>query len=57
MIPLSEVSSVEKAWTKAYGKVPLAPNTLVVRTHTGAEHRLVLNRRGAWLEAIESRRG
>ena len=55
-IPLSEIVGVEKVWTKFLGALPLAPNSLAVRTREGAEHRLVLSRRGAWREAIESQR-
>ncbi len=56
VIPLDEVQSVEKVWTKFLGVVPLAPNSLAVTTHGGAEHRLALSKRGTWLEAIESQR-
>lgn len=56
VIALEEVESIEKAWTKFAGVLPLAPNSLAVVTRGGAEHRLALSKRGAWLEAIESQR-
>ncbi|MDQ3721013.1 MAG: GRAM domain-containing protein [Actinomycetota bacterium] len=53
VLGLDEIESVEKAWTKFLGVVPLAPNSLAVRTRGGSEHRLVLPRRADWLEALQ----
>ena len=56
VIPLDELVGLEKVWTKFLGVLPLAPNSLALQTRSGAEHRLVLSKRDAWLEAIESQR-
>ena len=56
VIPLDEVVGVGKGWTKFLGVLPLAPNSLVVGTRGGADHRLVVTKRSAWLEAIENQR-
>jgi len=52
-IPLHAVRSVEPCWTKFLGFLPLAPNSLAVRTDQG-EHRLVLFGRTSWATAIRS---
>ncbi len=51
-IPLGEIATVTKCWTKFLNVIPLAPNSLAVVTSQGQEHRLVLFGRGAWLAAI-----
>jgi hypothetical protein len=46
------------AWTKLFGVIPVAPNTLSVQiADGGAEHNLVLKGRGAWMEAIQDAKG
>ena len=52
-IPLSDIRQVEPCWTRFLGFVPVAPNSLSVRTPQG-EHRFVLNGRSDWAAAITS---
>lgn len=51
-IPLSAVRSVQPCWTRFLGVLPLAPNSLAVRTDQ-AEHRFVLFDRSIWAQAIQ----
>ena len=52
VIPLADITTVTKCWTKFLNVVPLLPNSLAVATRQGQEYRLVVFRRGAWLAAI-----
>lgn len=54
-IELADVTGTAKAWTKFVGLIPLAPNTLVVRTRDG-EHRIVVSERDQWIDAIDAQR-
>ena len=54
LIPLGEISSVTKCWTKFLNIIPLMPNSLAVTTTLGHEHRLVLFGRDTWASAITS---
>lgn len=51
-IPLGDIASVAKCWTKFLNLIPLTPNSLAVTTTQGQEHRLVLFGRDAWASAI-----
>jgi hypothetical protein len=55
--PLGAIEEMRPAWTKLFGVIPLAPNTLSVRTTDGAEHNLVVRGRNSWMEAIETAKG
>jgi len=54
LIPLGDISSVTKCWTKFLNLIPLMPNSLAVTTTQGQEHRLVLFGRDTWASAITS---
>lgn len=56
-IPVGEISSVTKCWTKFLNLIPLAPNSLAVRTNRGQEYRFVLFGRESWITAIKSAGG
>lgn len=51
-IPLRDISSVAKCWTKFLNLVPLVPNSLAVTTAQGQTHRLVVVGREEWASAI-----
>jgi hypothetical protein len=53
-IPIDSVIGVRRAWTKLFGVIPLAPNSVVVTLSEGSEHSFVLARRQSWLDAIGS---
>ncbi len=53
-IPLGVIDSVVKCWTKFLNIIPLAPNSLLVTTAQGQEHRLVLFGRDVWVSEIAS---
>jgi hypothetical protein len=57
VIPIEEVSTVEKCWTKVLKFIPLTPNTVIVRTSAGEEYRFVLFGREVWASAIGDARG
>lgn len=50
-IPLSAIRSTSPCWTRFLGLIPLAPNSLAVRTDN-SEHRFVLFGRSQWAQAI-----
>lgn len=52
-VPLHEVRSVARCWTRLFGLLPLVPNSISVRTDR-AEHRFVVFGRAGWVEAIRS---
>jgi len=54
LIPLGDISSITKCWTKLLNLIPLMPNSLAVTTTQGREHRFVLFGRDAWASAITS---
>jgi hypothetical protein len=56
-IPLTDITGVEKTWTKFLGAIPIAPNSIVIRTGSGDEYRVVVNGRNQWIEAINAQRG
>jgi hypothetical protein len=51
-IPLADVAEVRKAWTKFLGAIPIAPNSIAVRTSDGSEQRIVVTKRDEWIAAI-----
>jgi hypothetical protein len=51
-IPLGDISSVARCWTKFLNLIPVLPNSLAVTTTQGEEYRFVLFGRDAWEEAI-----
>ena len=53
-IPLSDVADMRKVWTKFLGAIPIAPNSIALTTTGGQEHRIVCNKRDAWIEAVRS---
>ena len=54
-IALDEITAVEKGWSKLFGILPLAPNT--IRLCTGrAEYRLTLFGRQQWFRSLEQAR-
>lgn len=52
-IELANVTGTETCWTKFLGLVPIAPNSLAVRTEGGEDYRFVLWGRDSWITAIE----
>ncbi|CAN5588822.1 hypothetical protein BH20ACT18_BH20ACT18_12170 [soil metagenome] len=56
VIDLRTITGVTKGWTKFLNVLPLAPNTIVVTTSDGAEHRVVCSKRGDWMTAIDQQR-
>jgi hypothetical protein len=56
-VPLASVREVRACWTRFLGVVPIADNSVVVRTWDGAEHRFVVFDRGLWIEAIRAHAG
>ncbi len=54
-IPLADIAGVEKTWTKFLGLIPLTPNSILVRTTGGEEHRIVCGKRDEWIAAIAPR--
>jgi hypothetical protein len=56
-IPLAEVAEMRKAWTRFLNLIPIAPNTIAVRTTRGEEHRIVCSKRDEWIAAVEQQRG
>jgi hypothetical protein len=55
-IPLTDILSVTKCWTRFFNLIPITPNSLAVKTVQGHEHRLVLFGRDAWASAITNAR-
>ena len=53
-IDMSDVVTVDKCWTKFLNKIPLAPNSLAVRTNAGDDYKFVLNRRTVWATEIQN---
>jgi hypothetical protein len=53
-IELSNVASANPCWTRFFGLIPLAPNSLAVTTKDGREYRFVLFKRAAWRSDIEA---
>ena len=53
-IPLSDVADMRKVWTKSLGAIPIATNSIAQTTAGGQEHRIVCNKRDAWIEAVRS---
>jgi GRAM domain len=56
-IPLSDILSIAKCWTKFLNLIPVLPNSLAVTTNQGQEYRFVLFGRDAWEEAISGAKG
>lgn len=56
-IERSKIQNCKKCWTKFLNLIPLAPNSLAVRTIDGEEYRFVLYKRKTWIKEIESMRG
>lgn len=52
-VPLSEIMTVEPAWTKFLKVIPLVPNSLSVRLRDESEVRFVLTKRQEWKDQIE----
>ena len=52
-IPLADIREITPCWTKFMGLIPLAPNSLAVRSDSG-EHRFVVHGRRAWAAAIHA---
>jgi hypothetical protein len=55
-IPLTDILSVTKCWTKFLNLIPVTPNSLAVKTTQEQEHRFVLFGRDAWAFAITNAR-
>lgn len=55
-IALDDIADVQAATTKAFGFIPIAANALLVSTRSGASHRILVDKRGQWLKAIEAAR-
>ena len=51
-IPLAEISSIDLCWTKFLNRIPVFPNSLLVRTKAGEELKFVLPNRKAWKSEI-----
>ncbi len=52
-MPLAELHCVRPCWTLLFGKLPIAPNGLLVEDGQGVEYRFVVHQRHRWVEAIE----
>jgi hypothetical protein len=52
-VPLQEIQSTEKCWTKFLGCIPLIPNSLAVSTKDGSVYKFVLYGRGSWAVALD----
>lgn len=55
-IPIRGISEMRKAWTRFLGAMPIAPTTMVVIDHEGAEHEFVVRGRPEWIQEIERAR-
>lgn len=55
IVDLDEIEGVEKATTKFLGFLPIFPNSILIKTRSGDDLRLVLSKRGEWIAALESR--
>ncbi len=53
IIELSQITSAKPVWTKAFGLIPLAPNSFEVTLHDGTSQSFVVMGRGEWIQAIE----
>ncbi|MEN5089784.1 hypothetical protein ABE458_03760 [Pseudomonas protegens] len=51
-IEISNIQSLQPAWTRFLGLIPVFPNSLSVFTKQGIESRFVLFGRDAWAAAI-----
>jgi hypothetical protein len=52
--PRTAITAVGGRWTKFFGFVPLAPNTLAVTLDTGRELSFIVPERDAWIAALTS---
>ncbi len=52
VVARAAIDSVTRRWTKFFGFIPLAPNTLVVTLATGRELRFIVPQRDDWAEAL-----
>lgn len=52
IIELSDIASVEPAWTKLLNLIPVLPNALKVSSTTGEEHRFLVSDRRQWVTDI-----
>lgn len=50
-IDLRDIEGIELAWSKLI--IPILPNGLVIRTHDGSVHKLIVVRRSKWVSAIK----
>jgi len=49
IIPIHQISGLERCWTRFLGVVPLAPSSILVRTLEGEAYQFVVCGRGSWL--------
>src|SRR5437764_1462349 len=52
VVPLRDVESVSKCWTKLFGLIPIFPNSLAVATAKGKTYRFATFGRDAWIRLI-----
>lgn len=52
VVRLTDIDSVQKCWTKLFGVIPIAPNSLALEVRDGTTYKFVLVGRGAWADAI-----
>jgi len=53
-IPLSRIAGMRLCWTKFLNIIPLAPNSLAIKTTNGTEYSFVLFGRKKWAAAISA---
>lgn len=54
IVPIGDISTIAKRWTKVLNLIPLVPNSLALATSQGREYRFVLFGRDLWASAITS---
>lgn len=54
IIELGQIVSAKPVWTKAFGLIPLAPNSFEVTLRDGSAQSFVVMGRGEWIAAIEN---
>lgn len=52
IVPIDNVATVAKCWTKFLNLIPIMPNSLLVTTTQGQEYKFVISGRDAWASAI-----
>ncbi len=57
VLELAQITSAKPVWTKAFGVLPLAPNSFEITLKDGTTHSFVVTGRGDWIAIVERARG